>query len=104
MLRLHLPHEHAPILELRRLGVQPVEQAAYDAVVLLGTQGGWEDIVPGRKAKSKSEGRAEEEKPAKRKVSMREDVTPNGKKIARVVKAEDLPKVQGERRSMRGKG
>ncbi len=37
------------------LGVQPVEDAAYEAVVLLGKKGGWEGIVPGpKKAKKKA--------------------------------------------------
>lgn len=42
------------------VGVQPVEQAAYDAIVQLGTKGGWEPLVaPVKKMKAKGGDRAE---------------------------------------------
>jgi hypothetical protein len=38
-------------------GVQPVTEEAYEAIVLLGTKGGWEELVakPGKKIKRKTE-------------------------------------------------
>jgi hypothetical protein len=93
------------------VGVQPVEQEAYEAVVSLGTRGGWEDLITGGKAGGKAKAQAEEQvaqpAPVKRKTAARDGegriVKPGGKKGVKVVKAEELPKVQAERRSKRTK-
>lgn len=93
------------------IGVQPVEQAAYEAVVSLGTRGGWEDVVTGGKAGGKATAQAKETvaqpAPAKRKTAAKDDegriVKPGGKKGVKLVKAEELPNVQAERRSKRTK-
>ncbi|KAK8850660.1 hypothetical protein IAR55_004580 [Kwoniella newhampshirensis] len=100
-----------------RLSVQPVDQAAYDAVVLLGTQGGWEGLSGSNgkpkfsKEKRKIESMGEiETKPVIDTKTEKEDQTePLGKAVqrrtkkARVVKAEEIPVPDGVRRSNRVK-
>ncbi|WWD20834.1 hypothetical protein CI109_105311 [Kwoniella shandongensis] len=98
-----------------RLSVQPVEQAAYDAVVLLGTQGGWEELLPktgGKKQAPRGKRKADVNGDSEAKAEVKPQVDhsePLGKeeqrktKKARVVKAEDLPVPDGVRRSKRTK-
>ncbi|KAK4684934.1 hypothetical protein P7C73_g5223, partial [Tremellales sp. Uapishka_1] len=46
-----------------RLSVQPVTEEAFQAVVLLGERGGWDELVPAKvkpKAKAKAKGKASE--------------------------------------------
>jgi hypothetical protein len=103
---------------LTTIGVQRVEQEAYEAVVSLGTRGGWDDLIPGGKSGGKAKPQAKEEvaleveepsaPSAKRKgTAARDDdgriIKPGGKKGVKLVKAEELPKVQAERRSKRTK-
>jgi hypothetical protein len=107
-------------------GVQPVTEEAYEAVVQLGTQGGWEGLVvkPG-KAKAKAaevkdeqkdetvkKGPAKKEKPKKATVKkeavedkeLEEKVAPNSKKRVST-KAEPIKEepIEGTRRSKRFK-
>lgn len=64
------------------IGVQPVEDAAYDAIVRLGDEGGWEALVsskskPARSSKQEASGEVDEKKPQ-----------PNGTKTSkRIVEA-----------------
>jgi hypothetical protein len=103
-------------------GVQPVTQEAYEAVVQLGTQGGWEGLVvkPGKAktAKAKDEptdekvekGPAKKEKPKKATVKkeavedkeLEEKVAPKSKKRVST-KAEPIKEepIEGKRRSKR---
>lgn len=49
-----------------RVGVQPVSEEAYEAIVQLGTKGGWEDVLP-QKSQGKTKAKVDvkvEEKPA----------------------------------------
>ena len=61
------------LLNQGRLSVQPVEEIVYEAVVELGTSGGWEELIPktGGKRKAKNEddedGAAKEVKPKRKK-------------------------------------
>jgi predicted RNA-binding protein with PUA-like domain len=103
------------------VGVQPVTQEAYEAVVQLGTQGGWEGLVvkPGKAktAKAKDEptdekGPAKKENPKKATVKkeaveddeLEEKVAPNSKKRVST-KAEPIKEepIEGTRRSKRVK-
>jgi hypothetical protein len=105
-------------------GVQPVMEEAYEAVVQLGTQGGWEGLVvkPGKAktAKAKDEptdekdekGPAKKEKPKKATVKkeaveddeLEEKVAPKSKKRDST-KAEPIKEepIEGTRRSKRVK-
>lgn len=53
------------------LGVQPVTREAYDAILLLGEKGGWDDLMPAGKKSTKRKStveadKGEEENPVKR--------------------------------------
>ncbi|WRT70838.1 uncharacterized protein IL334_007837 [Kwoniella shivajii] len=98
-----------------RLSVQPVEQSAYDAIILLGTQGGWESLVQIKKPKSKS--KVEPNSTAKREIPPAAEEDEGEKAIERPQlkskgtvkkdraspnKTEDVPsEARGERRSKR---
>jgi hypothetical protein len=83
-------------------GVQPVTEEAYEAIVLLGTKGGWEELVvkPGKKIKRKSGGEEGEVK-IKPEVVKKEKVDVKIKEKQAVKK--DPPATEGTRRSKRVK-
>lgn len=49
------------LLNRGRLSVQPVTKDAYDAILLLGTKGGWDELMPTTKSKAKVSKAVEEE-------------------------------------------
>ena len=79
------------------VGVQPVTEEAYEAIVLLGQKGGWEELVvkPGKKTKRKSEGEVKPEVVKKEKADI------EAKEKSTVKK--NTPAVEGTRRSKRVK-
>ncbi|BEJ13687.1 hypothetical protein CspHIS471_0308610 [Cutaneotrichosporon sp. HIS471] len=87
-----------------RLSVQPVENAAYDAIVEMGRRGGFEEPAKGTKGKGKraKEPGAEDDKPAKKAntkpPSMATAAPPNK---AKAEPTEPKPRAEGSRRSSR---
>lgn len=49
------------LLNRGRLSVQPVEDEVFDAVVLLGTEGGWEELLAVKKKDVKRKVKDEDE-------------------------------------------
>ncbi|TXT06627.1 uncharacterized protein COLE_05958 [Cutaneotrichosporon oleaginosum] len=110
-----------------RLSVQPVEEAAYDAIVAMGRRGGFEEPVKGKGKRVKDEAEAEPETETKSaskgksgsnadtdkanskppsKKSLAETTGPTPKKTkaepkAKTPRAEPKPRVEGSRRSSR---
>jgi len=80
------------------IGVQPVTEEAYEAIVLLGQKGGWEGLVvkSGKKTKRKIEGGEGEGKPE---VVKKEKADIEAKEKSTVKKG--TPAVEGTRRSKR---
>ncbi|KAI5478122.1 hypothetical protein MNV49_005386 [Pseudohyphozyma bogoriensis] len=53
------------LLNRGRLSVQPVEEDVYEAIVSLGTEGGWEELLEKKKAAPKTEEEVEEDEDEK---------------------------------------
>jgi hypothetical protein len=90
------------LLNRGRLSVQPLTEEVYEAVLELGTKGGWEELIPSKPVK----------RVAKPKPEVNEDDEEKPKKKAKVVKEEKPtkkePKVETDiqvvgRASSRGK-
>jgi hypothetical protein len=69
------------------LGVQPVTREAYDAILLLGEKGGWDDLMPAGKKSTKRKStveadKGEEENPVKRTGRGREAKATEGQDTA----------------------
>ena len=79
------------------VGVQPVTEEAYEAIVLLGQKGGWEELVvkTGKKTKRKSEGEVKPEVVKKERADIEVKEKSTVKKGTRAV--------EGTRRSKRVK-
>ncbi|KAK1923178.1 EVE domain-containing protein [Papiliotrema laurentii] len=94
-----------PLVNRGRLSVQPVSEAAYEAVVKLGTKGGWDDLIPMAKGKKPSKSVAE---PTEEQAAPPPEHTPakpaNKRKSQPSVQKGNQSKVEpqnGERRSKR---
>jgi hypothetical protein len=85
-----------PLLNKGRLSVQPVEQLAWDAILLLGDNGGWEDLLK-QPRKGKEPAETEEEKPKRSsKKRKKKDMVEPGRSSE--AEGDDTPRRRSARR------
>lgn len=94
------PSEHRPDMSSKCIGVQPVTPEAYDAILLLGEKGGWDDLISSGKKSIKRKSTVEDDKgedenavkpagrgrKAKPKAAVGQDTEAQDKKITRQAK------------------
>lgn len=91
----------APEIVLRP-GVQTVDDAAYEAIVQLGTKGGWDALAPQKGPKASQTKDAAKEEPSE---SKQQPPSNKAKKRKSEAKEDERPEVPTERRkSRRSKG
>lgn len=79
------------LLSRARLSVQPVDEAVYEAIVLLGTHGGWDEMIAGLK-KGPVKKRIKKDESEEEAVDVPEDIGPKPVKKQAKIKKENKEK------------